>query len=99
MAVGGTYDVMMQTPMGPQKAILVLAEEGGSLSGSIKAMMGVSQFEGGSIDGDTLSWVARGDSPMGPLVIDCTATVDGDAISGEAKLGAFGTSTFSGQRA
>jgi hypothetical protein len=99
MAVSGTYDVMLQTPMGPQKATLVLAEDKGSLSGSLKTMMGVTQFEGGTIDGDKLSWVAKGESPMGPVEIDCTATIDGDAIADEAKLGAFGTATFSGQRA
>jgi hypothetical protein len=33
-----------------------------------------------------------------PIKIEATATVDGDTISGEAKLGAFGTGTFSGTR-
>jgi hypothetical protein len=36
--------------------------------------------------------------PM-PITIDATATIDGDQISGEAKLGAFGTATFEGSRA
>jgi hypothetical protein len=98
MAIGGTYDIMMQTPMGPQQATLVLAAAAGSLSGSIKTMMGTSEFEGGTVDGDALAWVAKADSPMGPLQIECTATIDGDAISGEAKVGAFGTATFSGRR-
>lgn len=98
MKVGGTYEIMMQTPMGPQKATLVLAEAGGSLSGSIKTMMGTSEFEGGTADGGAVAWVARGETPMGPLEIECTAMVEGDAISGEAKVGAFGTATFSGQR-
>jgi len=31
--------------------------------------------------------------------VEATATVDGDSISGEAKLGAFGTATFEGSRA
>jgi hypothetical protein len=100
MAVSGTYDVMLQTPMGPQKATLVLAEEGGSLSGFLKTPMGDTPFEGGTIDGDNLSWVAKAKGPMGrPMKIACTATIDGDAISGKAKLGMLGTATFSGQRA
>jgi len=37
-------------------------------------------------------------SPM-PIKVEATATVDGDSISGEAKLGAFGTATFEGSRA
>ena len=35
--------------------------------------------------------------PM-PIEVDLTATVDGDAISGNAKLGSFGDATFEGTR-
>jgi hypothetical protein len=35
--------------------------------------------------------------PM-PMTIECSATIDGDSISGTAKLGAFGQATFEGQR-
>jgi hypothetical protein len=37
-------------------------------------------------------------SPM-PIKIEATATVDGDTITGEANLGAFGTAPFEGTRA
>ncbi len=37
-------------------------------------------------------------SPM-PIKVEATATIDGDSITGEAKLGAFGTAPFSGSRA
>jgi hypothetical protein len=33
------------------------------------------------------------------MTMECTATVDGDSISGEAKLGSFGTAPFTGNRA
>jgi hypothetical protein len=35
--------------------------------------------------------------PM-PMSLDATATVDGDAISGEVKAGAFGSMGLSGTR-
>jgi hypothetical protein len=37
-------------------------------------------------------------SPM-PMKLEFAAEVDGDAISGTVKLGAFGNATFSGTRA
>ena len=35
--------------------------------------------------------------PM-PMTLDCTATVDGDSITGEVKAGAFGSMPVSGTR-
>jgi len=55
------------------------------------------ELENGTVDGDNLAWTVNMTSPM-PITIEATATVDGDAISGEAKLGAFGTAPFSGTR-
>ena len=37
-------------------------------------------------------------SPM-PMTLEFAATVDGDKISGNVKLGAFGNASFSGTRA
>jgi hypothetical protein len=37
-------------------------------------------------------------SPM-PMTLEVSATVEGDSISGNVKLGAFGNATFSGERA
>jgi hypothetical protein len=51
----------------------------------------------GTVDGDTISWSMDMTVPM-PMKLDCTATVDGDAISGEVKAGAFGSMGLSGTR-
>jgi hypothetical protein len=56
------------------------------------------EIEDGTIDGDTLSWTVNMTSPM-PIKVESTATISGDEINGEAKLGAFGTASFSGTRA
>ena len=36
--------------------------------------------------------------PM-PMTLDCEATVDGDAITGNVKAGAFGAMALTGKRA
>ena len=52
----------------------------------------------GTVDGDTLTWKADITSPMA-MTLEFTATVDGDSMSGNVKLGAFGDATFTGTRA
>ena len=45
-----------------------------------------------------LAWKASLTSPM-PMTLEFSATVDGDSMSGNVKLGAFGNATFTGTRA
>mgnify|MGYP001585714864 CR=1 FL=1 len=98
MGADGTWNVTMKTPMGDQAGTLTLATDGGTLTGSMSGPQGSTEIEDGTVDGDTLSWTVNMTSPM-PIKVESTATVNGDSITGEAKLGAFGTASFSGTRA
>ena len=98
MAVDGTYNVTMNTPMGPQQAKLTLRSDGASLSGTYESAMGPEEFSGGTVDGGSCAWSATAKTPMGPLNLKITATVKGDKISGQA-LTPFGTATFEGLKA
>ena len=98
MSVDGTWNVTMQTPMGAQAGTLTFVTDGGTLTGEMGGAQGDLALEEGTCDGNDLSWVVNMTSPM-PIKVEATATVDGDSISGEAKLGAFGTATFEGSRA
>jgi hypothetical protein len=94
----GTWNTTMNTPMGAQQGTLVLTTSGSDLTGKLSGPQGEIEIEDGKIDGDTLTWKANLTSPM-PMTLDFDAKVDGDAISGNVKLGAFGNATFSGTRA
>ena len=59
--------------------------------------LGSLDVEDGSVDGDTLAWKMHLKVPM-PMVLDCSATVEGDAITGSAGAGAFGSFPLSGTR-
>jgi len=98
MSADGTWNVTLNTPMGAQAGTLELATDGNTLTGTMSGPQGSMELENGTADGDSLSWPVNMTQPM-PITIEATATVDGDEISGEAKLGAFGTATFSGSRA
>lgn len=101
MSVAGTYNCTVKTPMGDQKATFTVtpSDDGASFSGNLQSdMMGSMDIDGGSVSGNTLSWQMKMTVPM-PMDLDCSATIDGDSLSGEVKAGAFGSMALSGTRA
>jgi hypothetical protein len=98
MAVDGTYEVTVDTPMGAQSMKLTLKTNGNALSGSIDSPMGALEFTGGSVSGNDISWQQEISSPMGKMNLEYKGKVTGDDIAGEVKAGNFGTSPFKGKR-
>lgn len=98
MAVDGKWNLKIKTPMGEQGGELDLTTDGGSLTGQMSQGGALVPIENGSVDGDAVKWSAKVTSPM-PIQLDFDGKVEGDSLSGNVKLGAFGTSTFSGTRA
>tara|TARA_E500000331_G_scaffold292751_1_gene289723 strand:+ start:20 stop:316 length:297 start_codon:yes stop_codon:yes gene_type:complete len=98
MSVDGTWDITTDTPMGAQKGTLSLATDGGTLTGKMSGAQGEIEIEDGTVDGDDISYKFSITSPMA-ITIEVTASIDGDDISGSAKLGAFGNATITGSRA
>lgn len=99
MSVAGTYDIVTKTPMGDQKGKFVVNAAGDSFTGSVSSdMMGSMDITDGKVEGNRLVWKMDMKVPM-PMTLDCEATVDGDAISGSVKAGAFGSMALSGTRA
>ena len=98
MSADGTWDITTDTPMGAQKGTLSLATDGGTLTGKMSGAQGEIEIEGGTVDGDDISYKFSITSPMA-ITIEVTASIDGDNISGSAKLGAFGNATITGSRA
>ncbi len=95
MSADGSWKVTINSPMGAQEATLTLKTDGDSLSGSLAGPQGTQDFEGGTVDGDNLTWVVDMTQPM-PMKLECSGAVDGDNISGTIKLGALGEASFSG---
>ena len=98
MSADGTWNTTMNTPMGAQQGTLELKTDGGTLTGTLSGAQGTIELKDGTADGDSLSWKADITTPMA-MTLEFSATVDGDNIGGNVKLGAFGTASFSGTRA
>lgn len=97
MSVAGTYEVSVKTPMGDQGGTFTVVVDGDTFSGSLNGGMGSMDVTGGSVSGNTLSWKMDMKVPM-PMTLDCTATIDGDVLTGDVKAGVFGSMPLTGKR-
>lgn len=97
MSADGTWNMTMNTPMGPQTGTLTLKSNGGSLEGNMAGPQGSLDIEEGKVDGDNLTWAINMTQPMA-MKLDFKAVVDGDKITGEVDLGSFGKATLEGTR-
>lgn len=98
MSADGTWNTIMNTPMGAQNGTMEIATDGATLTGKLSGPQGDIDLTDGTVDGDSLTWKAAITTPMA-MTLEFTATVDGDEISGNVKLGTFGDATFTGTRA
>ncbi|CAN5644371.1 hypothetical protein BH10PSE14_BH10PSE14_00730 [soil metagenome] len=95
--VDGTYETVVKSPMGDQKATLTVKSDGSSWTGQQIGAMGSADITDGKVDGNTISWSMSITVPM-PMTLDCTATIDGDTVAGSVKAGAFGSFPMTGKR-
>jgi hypothetical protein len=98
MSADGNWNVTLDTPMGAQAAALELKTDGDSLSGTMNSPQGSMEFSGGTVNGNELAWNLEMTQPMA-MTLEVTATVDGDNLTGQVKLGSFGTAQLKGTRA
>jgi hypothetical protein len=96
-AADGDWDVTIKSPMGDQKAVLSVTTTGDSFSGKMSGGLGTMDIPMGTVDGNTIKWKMDMTVPM-PMSLDCSATVEGDSLSGEVVAGAFGSMGLSGSR-
>lgn len=95
--VDGSWDTLVKSPMGDQKATLTIQSQGDSFTGQYSGAMGTTEVKNGKVDGDTLSWSLDITVPM-PMTLTAEATVDGDQMTGQVTAGAFGSFPMTGSR-
>jgi hypothetical protein len=95
--VDGSWNTVVSSPMGDQSAVLTVKSSGDTFTGTWAGAMGTDEIKDGKVDGDQLTWKADVTVPM-PMTLDCSATVDGDSMSGTVTAGAFGSFPLKGTR-
>jgi hypothetical protein len=98
MAVDGTWNLTLDTPMGEQQSTLVARTNGAKLEGTQSAQAQSTDIFEGTVDGNAVAWKVSITQPMA-LTLAFSGTVDGDKMSGSVQLGMFGSSSFRATRA
>ena len=96
MSAAGSWKVTLSTPMGPQVMQLHVVTQGEGFTGRIESPMG-DMAVAGSAKGNTLNWAMDVTKPMSAKVT-VEVVVDGDTMTGTAKLGFFGKAKLIGER-
>jgi hypothetical protein len=96
--IDGDWQCTLDTPLGEQSVLLTLQTEGTVLSGQAQTAFGTQAFDGGTVNGNDLTWHVSVTQPM-PVELDFSATVEGDTINGVVKAGPLGEQPFTGTRA
>ena len=96
MSADGNWKITINTPMGAQEVNASITTSGDTFTGKTSGRMGDADISG-AVAGDTLTWSAAITTPM-PMTLEFEATVAGDAMTGNVKLGAFGNAALSGVR-
>ena len=97
MSADGNWKITINTPMGPQTVTAAIKTSGDTFTGTTSGQMGTQEVSG-KVSGDTLTWSANITNPM-PMTLEFSATVAGDKMTGNVKLGMFGNAALSGERA
>lgn len=91
------WKITLQTPAGPQEMTLHLVRDADAFTGRIDSAMGSEPIKNGKITADTLNWTMDVKKPM-PIKLSFEVQVQGESMTGHAKLGVFGKAKLQGQR-
>lgn len=98
MSFDGTWNCVMNGPMGKQSVQVILTSAGNALSGKLSAPQGEEPIHDGKFSGDTATWKCSVKKPV-TLTLEFNVRQSGDSLSGEVKLGLFGKCLLTGTRA
>ncbi len=96
MSALGSWKVTLVAPMATQEMLLRVLTLGADFTGIIESAMGNMNIAGTAID-NRLHWVMDVKKPM-RIKVTCEVLIEGDRLSGTAKLGIFGKAKMSGER-
>ncbi len=96
--VAGTWEMSSEGPNGTMTQTLEIQQDGGTIKGTITGRRGPSPFEG-TITGNKLSFSVKRQTQDGStMVMDYTATVSGDSLTGKVHSERFGDRDFTAKR-
>jgi hypothetical protein len=98
LAIDGTYECEVITPMGTMPVKMKLTTEGDVLGGSCSTPMGDRVIAGKVPAPDEIAFSTKVKGPMGQMHLDIKGKISGNDIAGQVKAGIFGKATFKGKK-
>jgi uncharacterized protein YndB with AHSA1/START domain len=96
--VAGTWEMSSEGPNGTMTSTLTFEQDGGTIKGTITGRRGPSPLEG-TIAGNKLTFTVKRQTQDGDtMVIQYTATVSGDSLTGKVHSERFGDRDFTAKR-
>lgn len=98
--VAGTWNLVISTPIGKQRAVLDLSTQDGVLRGVARDERHGEEVALTDlvVDGNRLTWAQSITKPV-RLNLTFDVTINGDELTGRAKAGRLPSSTVTGHRA
>jgi hypothetical protein len=94
----GTWNVVIDTPIGKMDATFNISEDGGVIGGTASSGDEVVDIRNAVAEGNRLTWQQDVAKPM-KLTLKFDVTVDGDSMTGTSKAAIFPAAKLSGSRA
>ncbi|MBW2941316.1 hypothetical protein [Zhongshania aquimaris] len=98
MSIAGSWDVILNTPMGKQKGKMTVTLNGDEIVGEIQSPMGNIPMKEGKLDGDKGTWLCGVTKPIS-MNLEFDVLFEGDAFTGTVKVGPMGKNVVEGKRA
>jgi hypothetical protein len=92
-----SWKMTLKTPMGPQEMVMQVVRNGATFTGRIDSPMGSETITNGTIAGDQLTWTMAVKKPVA-IKVSFEVKLQGDSMTGSAKLGMFGKAAVTGER-
>ncbi len=93
----GLWDVSLATPIGTMAVVLEISDQDGGIRGTAANADETVDFIDPIAEGNRLTWTQDVTTPM-KLTLKFDVTVDGDAMTGGARVGFMPLSTLTGTR-
>ena len=99
MSLTGTWNLSINTPLGEQKVVLQLVQEGDQISGtSTNDLEGEQPLKDPQLNGNRLTWKSDITRPIKATAV-MDLTFNGDSVTGTARAGMFPAAKVIGRRA
>ena len=90
----GTWTTSVQTPAVKTSSILMITQQGETVSGTYKGQFGEATLQG-RVQGDKVTLAFQTETQGVPIEVTYSATIRGDSMSGKVVVAGFGEGEFS----